>query len=111
MLAGISLTCFTASYAVALVLEITRMWFRSGLRGVLMLGFAAAGVLAHTIYLGKRATESIGTPLSSEFDWYLIAAWALAAVYLGWTARQQLAPNERRTAVGHLDGGRRTGGL
>ena len=57
MLAGISLTCFTASYAVALALEITRMWFRSGLRRALMLGFAAAGVLAHTIYLGKRATE------------------------------------------------------
>ncbi|MGC3971730.1 MAG: cytochrome c biogenesis protein CcsA [Pirellulales bacterium] len=100
MLAGISLTCFTASYAVALLLEITRMWFRSGLRGVIMLGFAAAGVFAHTIYLGKRATESIGTPLSSEFDWYLIAAWALAAVYLGWSARQQLVANERRTAVG-----------
>lgn len=101
MLAGISLTCFTASYAVALALEATRMWFRSGLRGALMLGFAAAGVIAHTMFLGHRAlTSTSGAPLSSEFDWYLIAAWALAAVYLGWTFRQLNAPNERRTAVG-----------
>ncbi|MCE9607429.1 MAG: cytochrome c biogenesis protein CcsA [Planctomycetia bacterium] len=101
MLAGISLTCFTASYTVALGLEATRMWFRSGLRGALMLGFGAAGVIAHTLFLGYRATLSTSAaPLSSEFDWYLIAAWALAAVYLGWTFRQLNAPNERRTAVG-----------
>lgn len=101
MLAGISLTCFTASYAVALALEATRIWFRSGLRGALMLGFAAAGVIAHTMFLVHRAlTSTSGAPLSSEFDWYLIAAWALAGVYLGWTFRQLNAPNERRTAVG-----------
>jgi ABC-type uncharacterized transport system permease subunit len=101
MLAGISLTCFTASYIVALALEATRIWFRSGLRGALMLGFGAAGVIAQTLFLGYRAvTSSEAAPLSSEFDWYLIAAWALAAVYLGWTFRQLNAPNERRTAVG-----------
>src|SRR5262245_22364577 len=100
MLAGISLTCFSASYFVALLLEITRMWFRSGLRGVLMLGFAAAGVFAQTLFLGYRAAQSAGVPLSSEFDYFLIAAWALAAVYLGWTIRQLAAPSERRTAVG-----------
>lgn len=101
MIAGISLTCFTASYIVALALEATRIWFRSGLRGALMLGFAAAGVIAQTLFLGYRAaTSTEAAPLSSEFDWYLIAAWALAAVYLGWTFRQLNAPNERRTAVG-----------
>jgi len=103
MLAGISLTCFTASYAVALALEATRIWFRSGLRGALMLGFGAAGVIAQTMFLGYRAmmqTDGDRAPLSSEFDWYLIAAWALAGVYLGWTFRQLNAPNERRTAVG-----------
>lgn len=101
MIAGISLTCFTASYIVALALEATRMWFRSGLRGALMLAFAAAGVIAQTLFLGHRAaTSTEAAPLSSEFDWYLIAAWALAVVYLGWTFRQLNAPNERRTAVG-----------
>lgn len=100
MLAGISLTCFTASYAVALALEATRMWFRSGVRGVLLLGFLAAGVFAHTLFLLHRALTTVGTPLSSEFDWYLIAAWTLALVDLGWTFSQLRAPGERRTAFG-----------
>jgi ABC-type uncharacterized transport system permease subunit len=82
MLAGISITCFAASYAVALLLETTRLFFRSGVRGALMLGFGGAGLLAHTLFLAYRATMVVGTPLSSEFDWYLIAAWCLAATYL-----------------------------
>jgi ABC-type uncharacterized transport system permease subunit len=100
MLAGISLTCFTASYAVALGLEATRMWFRSGVRGVLLLGFLAAGVFAQTLYLLHRALTTVGTPLSSEFDWYLIAAWTLALVNLGWTFSELRTPGERRTATG-----------
>ena len=100
MLAGISLTCFTASYTVALALELSRMWFRSGMRGAAMLGFAAAGLLAHTLFLAYRAVTTVGTPLSSEFDWYLIAAWALTVVYLVWTGGQLRAPVERRAAVG-----------
>ena len=100
MLAGISLTCFTASYAVALALEATRMWFRSAMRGALLLGFSAAGVFAHTLYLVHRAVTVEGTPLSSEFDWYLVAAWALAALYFTMTIGQLRAPVERRTAIG-----------
>jgi hypothetical protein len=100
MLAGISLTCFTASYVVALALEATRMWFRSGVRGALLLGFTTAGVFAHTLFLVHRALTTQGTPLSSEFDWYLIAAWTLAAVNLGWTFQQVREPGERRTATG-----------
>ncbi len=82
MLAKISITCFAASYIVALALEVSRLLFRSGVRGALMLGFAGAGFIAQTLYLGYRATIETGTPLSSEFDWYLIAAWALVATYL-----------------------------
>lgn len=100
MLAGISLTCFSASYAVALLLEATRIWFRSGVRGAVMLGFATAGFVAHTLFLVHRATAASGTPLSSEFDWYLLAAWALTLVYLVWTGGQLRAPAERRAAVG-----------
>lgn len=83
MLDGINLLCFTASYGVALALEITRLLFRSGVRGAVMLGFAAAGLLAHTLYLTHRALANGGeTPLSSAYDWYLVAAWTLAAAYL-----------------------------
>jgi ABC-type uncharacterized transport system permease subunit len=77
----ISITCFLASYAVALALEVSRLFFRSGVRGALMLGFGMAGLLAHTLFLGHRAMQS-ATPLASEFDFYLVAAWVLAVMYL-----------------------------
>ena len=82
MLSGISVFCFTASYAVALALEATRLWFRSGVRGALMLGFAGAGLLAHTLFLAYRAATASEAPLSSPFDWYLLAAWVVVAIYL-----------------------------
>ncbi|NLS95088.1 MAG: cytochrome c biogenesis protein CcsA [Planctomycetaceae bacterium] len=85
-MSGVSITCFAASYGVVLLLELSRLLFRSGIRGALMLGFAAAGLLAHTIYLAERAASASGYPLSSEQDWYVVAAWILAAFYLYLTA-------------------------
>ncbi len=82
MLAEVQIVCFAASYAVAFLLEVSRMIFRSGVRGALMLGFAAAGLVAHSAFLYYRAAKIPGSPLSSEQDWYLLAAWLLVAVYL-----------------------------
>ncbi len=93
-LSGISIVCFVASYAVALGCEASRLVFRSGVRGVVMVGFAAAGLVAHTLFLGWRAVSESTVPLSSPFDWYLLAAWLLAAGYL-W-----LALTNPRTPVG-----------
>ncbi len=95
-LSGISVVCFAASYAVALALEVSRLFFRVPVRLVVMLGFAAAGLFAHTVYLTLRAQGSLATnnPLSSWHDWYLLAAWILAAAYLG------LAATRPRTTVG-----------
>lgn len=81
-MSGITITCFAASYAMAFVLELSRLFFRSGVRGVIMLGFAAAGMIAHTLYLIYRVQETRSAPLSSSFDWYLVAAWLLAGAYL-----------------------------
>ena len=70
----------TTSYAVTLFLEITRLFFRSGVRGALMLGFAGMGLAMHALFLIQRWThQGAHTPLSSEFDWYLVAAWLLRA--------------------------------
>lgn len=85
MLSGIQVFCFFASYTVALGLEASRLFFRMPVRLVVMLGFAAAGVIAHTLYLWHRASVA-AMPLSSWHDWYLIAAWILAAAYLGLVA-------------------------
>ncbi len=82
MLSGISIVCFFSSYAVALVLELTRLLFRSRVRWPLILAFAVAGIFAHSVYLYHCAVTAVGAPLSSQRDWYLLAAWALAAIYL-----------------------------
>ena len=82
MLSGVSIICFAASYGVTLALEITRLLFRSGLRGAIMLGFAGAGLFAHTVYLYHRVIHATGSPLSSSQDWCLVAAWILTAIYL-----------------------------
>jgi ABC-type uncharacterized transport system permease subunit len=81
-LANISVTCFLASYLVAWLLELSRLYFRSGLRQVLMIGFATAGLAAHTIFLFERAMHGQQPPLSSSFDWCLLTAWVLVAAYL-----------------------------
>ncbi len=81
-MSGITTVCFAASYAVALALELTRLMFRSSVRGVLLIGFAAAGFFAQTVYLIYRAHAAEMIPLSSAHEWYLLAAWMLVATYL-----------------------------
>ena len=81
MFSRIQVTRFAASYAVALGREVTRLLFRSGVRGAIMRGFSGAGLLAHAVFLYHRAFHATGTPLSSVQDLDLVAAWALAASY------------------------------
>jgi len=89
---GISVVCFAASYAVALVCEASRLMFRSGVRGAVMIAFAGAGLVAHTLFLGWRAAHEQAVPLSSAFDWYLLAAWLLAGGYLWITLANPRTP-------------------
>jgi len=84
MISGISIVCFSASYAVALALEMTRVLFRTVIRRVVLWIFLVAGLFAHTGYLVHRAQEGLslrGAPLSNWYDWCLIAAWFVAAGY------------------------------
>src|SRR5687768_14949193 len=82
-LSGISLTCFAASYAVSLGLEVSRLFFRAPIRLFVTLGFALAGLFAHSVYLWMRAQNAgTGAPLSSWYDWCLLGAWMLVATYL-----------------------------
>src|SRR5207245_7557195 len=90
MFAYIHVVCFFTSYGIALGLEISRLFFRMPVRLLVMLGFAALGLLMHTAYLWHRA--AIGsTPLSSWHDWFLIASWVLAAAYLALSASRPQA--------------------
>jgi hypothetical protein len=89
---GISVVCFAASYAVALACEASRLLFRSGVRGAAMIAFALAGLVAHTLFLVWRATTEQAVPLSSAYDWYLLAAWLLAGGYLWLTIANPRTP-------------------
>ena len=82
MFSGVSIVCFASSYAIAWALELSRLVFRGGARGLATLGFAGAGFVAHTAFLYHRAVNQMGSPLSSERDWYLVAAWVLVLVYV-----------------------------
>jgi len=82
MLTGINMLCFAASYAVALGLEVFGLWTRVRIRRVALLTMASAGVFAHTWYLGRRVAETPAAPLASHQDWYILAAWVLAVIYL-----------------------------
>ncbi|QDU87359.1 Cytochrome C assembly protein [Pirellulimonas nuda] len=83
-LANITVTCFAASYGVALVLEAASLLKQTPWRRGLMLAFTAAGIFAHVAYLGLRAGAQ-ASPLSSPAEWCLIAALVLAAVSLAAT--------------------------
>ena len=83
MLAGIQIFCFAASYSVALALEVSRLFFRASIRIALTIGFAIAGVIAHSLYLVNATLESSDIlPLSSWYHWCLIASLVLALVYI-----------------------------
>jgi ABC-type transport system involved in cytochrome c biogenesis permease subunit len=82
IIAGISLTCFAASYAVAWALELAKLAVQSRAQQFLMMGFVVAGWFAQTLYLGYRVVEYSASPLSSSFDWCLVAAWLLIGAFL-----------------------------
>lgn len=93
-LTHVHLSCFVASYAVALLLELCRLLLRTPTRIVGTLGFATAGILAQTIYVVLRSSPDPrqAPPLTSWFDWLLLAAWGVAVAYLIVSLRRPQAP-------------------
>lgn len=73
---NVNLSCFLMSYLVAFGLELVRLMRRGKIHRGIMLGFAAAGLVAHTIYLVRAGREvSLPPLLSSTHDWMLVLAW------------------------------------
>ncbi|MCS7168636.1 MAG: cytochrome c biogenesis protein CcsA [Gemmatales bacterium] len=70
----INVVCFTASYGLAWLAELGRLW-KPDARWLrwLMVGFMAAGLLAHTLYLAAR-----WTPTAGEARSLLWLAWIVA---------------------------------
>jgi ABC-type transport system involved in cytochrome c biogenesis permease subunit len=83
-LSNVSIFCFAASYTVALLLEVSRLFLRAPVRVFGTIGFTGAGLLAHTAYILIRShpDPQRSPPLSSWYDWLLLIAWGVAAAYL-----------------------------
>lgn len=80
---NVSVFCFLASYAVALAIEVLRLRLPNRVNRWLALGFAGAGIVAHTWYLLNRFQQTDLPPLlSSTHDWMLVLAWVLVMFYL-----------------------------
>lgn len=82
-MANVTVFCFLASYFAAFVLDGTRLLRRTTVSRTVMLLFAAAGFVAHTVYLFVRAGQTDEPPLlSSTHDWVLVLAWLAIVFYL-----------------------------
>lgn len=73
----VTILCFLASYAVALVLELVYQGRPVTAIRWLALGFGAAGLIAQTIFLAVQRP-----PLIWQYGWMLFLAWILAVFYL-----------------------------
>jgi ABC-type transport system involved in cytochrome c biogenesis permease subunit len=73
----ITLFCFGASYAVALVLELIQFLWPRPVQRVVAAIFAGAGLLAHTLFLAVQHP-----PLRDPYGSLLFLAWILAVFYL-----------------------------
>ncbi|HZU35152.1 MAG TPA: cytochrome c biogenesis protein CcsA, partial [Gemmataceae bacterium] len=73
----ITILCFGASYAVALLLELLQLFWPRRIQRYLALGFAGAGLLAHTLFLLAQPLA-----LASEFWSVVFLAWILSIFYL-----------------------------
>ena len=85
MFTRVSLLCFAASYLVVFLLEVFRLLPKFRLRMFWIWTWIGAGLIAHTSYLYQLAQAGLatrGVALSSWYHWCLIAAWALAVLYL-----------------------------
>ena len=82
-MAKISLSCFAFSYAIAMILEISRLFFRAPIRFLIIIGITIAGIFAHTVYLWLKFQKDFsgGTPMASWYDWCLMVSLAVAITY------------------------------
>jgi ABC-type uncharacterized transport system permease subunit len=80
---NVNLFCFLASYLVAFGLDVARLRTKSAWNRWIALLFGAAGLLAQTLYLLLRSSQTQQPPLlSSAHDWLLVLAWLAVLTHL-----------------------------
>lgn len=86
MLSGVTLTCFSLSYLIVLLLESTRLMWRIPYRMIAVWVMLSMGLFTHAVYLWNVAQKEIAELgssglLASWHDWSLLAAFGLAITY------------------------------
>ncbi len=91
-ISDMTITCFAACYVIALTLAVSRLLFRWSLPTIVTLAISVVGLVAHSLYLVAHTQEEVVklaiSPLSSWYDFCLLAAWVVAASYIGLTIRR-----------------------
>jgi ABC-type uncharacterized transport system permease subunit len=78
----ITVFCFAASYALALVSELVNLLLPRGVLRLLATILGGAGLLAHTLFLAALLfSPSQGPTLASQFASLLLIAWIVAIFY------------------------------
>jgi ABC-type uncharacterized transport system permease subunit len=77
VLQNVTRFCFGASFAVALILELVQLVRQRSILRIIGLGFGAAGLIAHTVFLVYQH-PAIAAPYGS----LLLLAWVVAVFYL-----------------------------
>lgn len=88
-LSRIGVTCFAASYGLALAHELARVYWPRRLLRWLATGFAIAGVLAQTLFLLAIVIGQERLPIQSQFESLIAVAWLLALVYVYFLLRDR----------------------
>ena len=92
MLSGISVICFGASYAIALMLEVSKLFTQSSWRHLATLGITAAGFFAQSVFLGFQLRDRAvqGQPIVNWYTGCLLLSWVLSLTFLGllWANRK-----------------------
>ena len=78
---GVKLFCFGASYSVALASESAVGLLSAKVRRTVSLVFAAAGLIAHTLYIGHHTIGVRVCPITTSAGSMLVLSWVLAVGY------------------------------
>ena len=90
----IGVTCFAASYAIALANEVLHVFWQRKLARWLATAFAFAGILAHTLFLLSIVARFHRVPIATQFEALLTVSWLIGLIYL------YLRLRDRRLAAG-----------
>jgi hypothetical protein len=82
MNSGIVTICIVAGYLASFLAELPRFFVPGGGRPTIPRTFFVLAFLVQSAFLVSRVLAADGQPLSSPFDWLMVASWMMAVAYL-----------------------------